>query len=118
MFLKVPEQDMPPGAAQARGQWALPGSSQLLAEVPVSPPAGMYLAVSRGNVCVVGTGLSPEGDRKPQRGLCCRIAAALKEDALGVGGRRGSLSRGRGGSKPGLSGVGRIRRRHRCQAAC
>ena len=82
---RVPEQDMPPGAAQARGQWDLPGSSQLPGEVPVSSPAGTYLAVSRGKMCVVGAGLSPEGYGKPLKGLCC-TTAAQKEDASGVGG--------------------------------
>ena len=79
---------MPPGAAQACGQWALPGSSKLPGEVPVSSPAGTYLAVSRGKLCVVGAGLSPEGYGKPQKGLCCTIAAQ-KEDTSGVAGSQG-----------------------------
>ena len=101
MSLKVLEQDMPPGAAQARGQWALTGSSQLPGEAPVSSASWHVPGCVQGKVCVVGAGLegrpgaglSPEDDGKPQKGLYCRIAA-LKEDASVVEGARRSLSGG------------------------
>lgn len=121
MSLKVLEQDMPPGAAQARGQWALNGSSQLPGEAPVSSSSWHVPGCVPGKVCVVGaglegrpgTGLSPEGDGKPQQSLYCRIAA-LKEDASEVEGARRSLSVGWGGVLSLACSGGGMGRRHKC----